>query len=123
MIDDTRFYIDGAWADRPDVPRIAVTNPATEEVIGHIAAGSAADVDLAVAAARRAFETYSQWPVAERLALLERIKALLEERTEEFAQAILDGRPQPAPLEDAVANMACIDAIFRSSRSGRWEKP
>ena len=56
--DDTRFYIDGAWADRADAPRIAVTNPATAEVIGHIAAGSAADVDLAVAGARRAFEGF-----------------------------------------------------------------
>ena len=78
--DDTRFYIDGAWVDRADAPRIAVTNPATEEVIGHIAAGSAADVDLAVAAARRAFEGFSQTSVAERVALLERIRDLLEER-------------------------------------------
>jgi aldehyde dehydrogenase (NAD+) len=88
MIDDTRFYIDGAWVDRPGAPRIAVTNPATEEVIGHIAAGSAADVDLAVAAARRAFGEYSQWPVAERVALLERVRDLLEARTEDLAQAI-----------------------------------
>jgi len=88
MMDDVRFYIDGAWIDRSDAPRIAVTNPATEEVIGHIAAGSAADVDLAVAAARRAFDTYSQWSVADRLALLERIRVLLEERSEQFAQAI-----------------------------------
>ena len=86
--DDTRFYIDGAWVDRADAPRIAVTNPATEEVIGHIVAGSAADVDLAVAAARRAFESFSQTSVAERVALLERIRDLLEERSEEFAQAI-----------------------------------
>jgi aldehyde dehydrogenase (NAD+) len=86
--DDTRFYIDGAWVDRPDAPRIAVTNPATEEVIGHIAAGSAADVDLAVAAARRAFDTFSQTSVAERVALLERVRDLLEERAEDFAQAI-----------------------------------
>ena len=76
--DDTRFYIDGAWADRPDAPRIAVVNPATEEVIGHIAAGSAADVDLAVAAARRAFESWGRTSKDERLALLERVKALLE---------------------------------------------
>jgi len=88
MMDDVRFYIDGTWIDRSDAPRIAVTNPATEEVIGHIAAGSAADVDLAVAAARRAFDTYSQWSVADRLALLERIRVLLEERSEQFAQAI-----------------------------------
>jgi predicted dehydrogenase len=44
-------------------------------------------------------------------------------QAEEFSRAILDGRPQPVPLEDAVSNMACIDAIFRSSDSGRWERP
>jgi aldehyde dehydrogenase (NAD+) len=88
MTDHTRFYIDGAWLDRPEAPRIAVHNPYSEEVIGHIAAGSPADVDLAVAAARRAFERFSQTSVADRLALLTRIKDLLEERTEQFAQAI-----------------------------------
>ena len=86
--EDTRFYIDGAWVDRSDAARIAVTNPATEEVIGHIAAGTAADVELAVAAARRAFETFSQTSVAERVALLERVRDLLERRAEELAQAI-----------------------------------
>lgn len=44
-------------------------------------------------------------------------------QAEEFAAAIIEDRPQPAPLEDAVANMACIDAILRSSKSGRWEQP
>src|SRR5690606_20076618 len=87
-INDTRFYIDGAWVDRPDAPLILVTNPYTEEVFGHIAAGSAADVDLATAAARRAFEGFSQTSVEERLALLTRIKDLLEERAEQFAQSI-----------------------------------
>ena len=43
-------------------------------------------------------------------------------QAEEFATAILDNRPQPAPLEDAVANMACIDAILRSSQTGKWEE-
>jgi aldehyde dehydrogenase (NAD+) len=89
MTDDTRFYIDGAWLDRSDAPRIAVTNPYSEDVFGHISAGSAADVDLAVAAARRAFETFSQTSVEDRLALLTRIRDLLEERTEAFAQAIV----------------------------------
>jgi aldehyde dehydrogenase (NAD+) len=87
--DDTRFYIDGAWVDHPDASRIPVRNPYSEEIIGHIAAGSAADVDLAVAAARRAFGTFSQTTVEERLALLTRIKDLLEERAEQFAQAIV----------------------------------
>ena len=40
-----------------------------------------------------------------------------------FSQAILDRRPAPAPLEDAVLNMECIDAVFRSAESGRWEEP
>jgi len=40
-----------------------------------------------------------------------------------FSQAILQNTPQPIPLEDAVQNMAVIDAIFRSAESGRWETP
>ena len=86
---DTRFYIDGQWVDRPDAPLIDVINPANEEVFGQIAAGSAGDVDLAMAAANRAFESFSQTSQAERLALLERIRDLLEERAEDFAQAIV----------------------------------
>jgi predicted dehydrogenase len=43
-------------------------------------------------------------------------------QAQEFAGAILEKRPQAAPLEDAVANMVCIDAVARSTRSGRWEK-
>jgi aldehyde dehydrogenase (NAD+) len=86
--DDTRFYIDGAWLDRPDAQKIPVTNPSSEEAIGQIAAGAATDVDLAVEAARRAFDAFSQSSVEDRLGLLSRIKDLLEERTEAFAQAI-----------------------------------
>src|SRR5690606_37539757 len=89
MTDDVRFYIDGAWVDRPDAPRISVHNPATEEVIGQIAAGTAADVDLAVAAARRAFEAVSQTPVSDQLALVERIRDMLEQLSQRFAQAIV----------------------------------
>jgi predicted dehydrogenase len=39
-----------------------------------------------------------------------------------FAEAILSGSPQAMPLEDARANMRVIDAVFRSARSGAWEK-
>ncbi|HEY1124544.1 MAG TPA: aldehyde dehydrogenase family protein [Sphingobium sp.] len=89
MLDDMRFYLDGAWVDRTNATAIPVYNPATEEVIGRVAAGSAADVDLAVAAARRAFASFSQTSVDERLALLIRIKDLLEERAEQFARSIV----------------------------------
>jgi len=88
-MDDARFYIDGCWQDRTHAAGIAVVDPFTEEIIGHVAAGSSTDVDLAVAAARRAFEAFSQSSVEERLALLGRILALLEERAELFAQAIV----------------------------------
>ncbi len=40
-----------------------------------------------------------------------------------FSRAIREGREVPVPLEDAIANMAVIEALFRSSESGKWEKP
>src|ERR1700730_12764425 len=40
-----------------------------------------------------------------------------------FSKAILEDREVPVPLEDAIANMAVIDAIFRAAESGKWEKP
>jgi predicted dehydrogenase len=40
-----------------------------------------------------------------------------------FSRAIREGTGQPIPLEDAVGNMAVIDALFRSAESGRWESP
>jgi predicted dehydrogenase len=40
-----------------------------------------------------------------------------------FARAVFDNREVPVPLEDSIANMAIIDAIFRSAQSGQWEKP
>ena len=85
----TSHYIDGRWVAASTPGRIAVVDPTTEAVVGQIAAGDAQDVDRAVAAARRAFETFSVATVADRLALLERIAALLEERAEVFAQALV----------------------------------
>ncbi|MEP7221762.1 MAG: aldehyde dehydrogenase family protein [Novosphingobium sp.] len=86
---NTRFYIGGAWHDRAHAPRIAVVDPWSEAISGHVAAGSAEDVDMAVAAARQAFPAYSATPVAERMALLGRIADLLEQRAELFAQAMV----------------------------------
>jgi aldehyde dehydrogenase (NAD+) len=85
----TQFYIDGAWREASSPARTPVVNPTSEAIVGHIAAGTAEDVDLAVAAARRAFETFSRTSVEERLALLGRILELIEQRVEQFAQAIV----------------------------------
>jgi aldehyde dehydrogenase (NAD+) len=82
------FYIDGKWV-KPDSPRwFELIDPATEEPIDTLALGNAADVDRAVAAARRAFPAYSETTVAERLALLRRIVAIYDRRSEEFAEAM-----------------------------------
>ena len=40
-----------------------------------------------------------------------------------FAAAVLDGAPQPVPLEDSMANMRVLDALFRSAARGGWETP
>jgi predicted dehydrogenase len=40
-----------------------------------------------------------------------------------FSDAVLAGRSTPLPIEDSILNMACIDAVFRSARAGRWETP
>jgi predicted dehydrogenase len=44
-------------------------------------------------------------------------------QADQVSRAIREGRPAPEPLEDAVANMEVIDALFRSAGSGRWERP
>jgi aldehyde dehydrogenase (NAD+) len=86
--DDRQFYIEGRWVD-PVVPKErTVINPATEEPAGVISMGSALDVDLAVAAARRAFEAYSRTSPAQRLALMERILAVYNDHYDEIARAI-----------------------------------
>ena len=83
-----QFYIDGRWVDPVSAGSIDVVNPATERVIGTIAAGSAADVDRAVAAAHRAFPIFSQTSKDERIALLERVLALVNERATQFADTL-----------------------------------
>ncbi|PDT54049.1 aldehyde dehydrogenase family protein [Sinorhizobium sp. NG07B] len=85
----TQFYIGGEWQEYADATSLPVIDPASERVIGHIAAGDANHVDLAVAAARKAFPAFSQSPVSERLELLGRVHALLKERAELFAETLV----------------------------------
>lgn len=83
-----RFYIDGHWvapAGERDFPLIS---PATGEQVGTIALGSAADVDRAVAAARRALPAFASSSVAERRELIGRIIAVCQRRQDDLAQAI-----------------------------------
>ena len=83
-----RIFIDGEWVLPAGQARSAVIDPSTEEAVAEIALGNAQDVDAAVAAARRAFATWSVSSPQSRAALLDRIHGLILERTEAFAQAI-----------------------------------
>jgi aldehyde dehydrogenase (NAD+) len=82
------FYIDGQWVAPTEKTLIDVINPATEEAVATITAGGTADVDRAVAAARRAFVTYAQISREDRLDLLGRIVAIYRKRTNDLAEAI-----------------------------------
>ncbi len=98
MREYTRFYIDGQWVD-PVSPKTAqVINPATEEVSGTISLGSAADVDKAVAAARKAFASWSQSSVRERLELLRAIQAEYANRMQELGEAVTEEMGAPLSL-------------------------
>ena len=93
-----KFYIDGQWVDPAKPNDFDVINPATEASAGVISMGGAADVDRAVAAARRAFDSYSQSSREERRALLEKILKVYKKRYADVANAIRDEMGAPAKL-------------------------
>ena len=83
-----RMFIDGEWVLPQGQARSFVIDPSTEEPIAQIALGTAQDVAAAVAAARRAFATWSVSSVQSRASLLQRVHTLILDRAELFAQAI-----------------------------------
>ncbi|APG89281.1 aldehyde dehydrogenase (plasmid) [Sinorhizobium americanum CCGM7] len=91
-----KFYIGGEWVE-PTVSRSRqVIDPSTEQPIGTIAIGSAADAQKAIAAARNALSSFSQTTKEERLALLRRIVTILKRRNDELGDII--SREMGAPL-------------------------
>jgi aldehyde dehydrogenase (NAD+) len=101
MKDCRQFYINGKWVSPLSDRDFAVINPATEEPIATISLGSAADVDKAVAAARKAFGSYLETTIGDRLALLRRIIDAYEARSEEMAQTISKEMGCPISLSRA----------------------
>jgi len=83
-----RLYIGGAWVDPGSEATIDVVNASTEEVMGRIPEGTAADVDKAVAAARAAFASWSQTPLETRVAFCTAVAVKLQDRQEEIAALI-----------------------------------
>lgn len=101
MKDCRQFYIDGKWIAPTTARDFAVTNPATEAAVATISLGSAADVDKAVSAAKRAFPTFSETSVGSRLSLLERIMEIYESKMGEMATAISLEMGAPVSLSRA----------------------
>ncbi len=92
------FYIDGRWVPPAEPNDHTVINPATEAPAGVISLGSGRDVELAVAAARGAFERFAQTSREQRRALLEKILAIYQRRSPDIAHAIREEMGAPARL-------------------------
>ncbi len=112
--DNRQFYIDGAWVDPAEAKEFKVVNPATEEVAGIISLGGPKDVERAVAAARRAFDSYSRTSPAERLALLERVLGAYNAHYDEIAEGDLHHR-------DGCAHLA-RQGLARHPRGGSHQR-
>ena len=88
MQEHLKFYIDGDWVDPVKPAALDVINPATEEPFAKISMGSEADVEKAVAAAKKAFDSFAQTTVAERVELIGNILAEYQKRYDEIAEVI-----------------------------------
>ena len=93
-----KFYIDGQWVDPIEMKTVNTVNPATEEVSGTIALGTAADVDRAVKAARKAFASWSTTGREERLKVLERILVEYQKRVGDLGAAVTEEMGAPKGL-------------------------
>src|SRR6204780_2152771 len=112
MRDCRKFYIAGKWVSPSEARDWEVINPANEEPIVTISLGGAADVDRAVAAAKRAFESYCQASVEERLALLKRVIEVYTAKSEEMAQTISLEMGCPFSLSRAAQAAAGFGHLF-----------
>ena len=97
-----KLYIGGDWVEPSGAERIEVVNPATEEVIGHVPSGTTEDVDRAVAAARAAFESWSQTSREERAGYLGAIASGMQERAQEIVTTIASELGMPLALSQAI---------------------
>src|SRR5215213_7217132 len=97
-----KIYVDGEWVDSSGSGMLDVTNSTTEEVMARVPEGTAADVDSAVAAARRAFDAWSQTSGQERADYLRRISEGLASRMNEIGGIIASEVGMPLPLATGV---------------------
>ena len=107
--DKTELYIDGAWVPSSSGESLEVIDSTTEQVMGHIPAGTPEDVDRAVQAARRAFPAWSALPVAERADYLQAISDGLKARGQELAELV--AREVGMPVKTGIMAQAALPAM------------
>ena len=111
-----QFYINGEWV-APSTPNdFDVFDPATEEVCAVISLGNETDVDRAVAAAKAAFETFSQTSIEERIELLERICDIYKRRLADVAEAIRLEMGAPIKLASTAQAFAGLGHIAEAAK-------
>ncbi|MBA4740910.1 MAG: aldehyde dehydrogenase family protein [Burkholderiales bacterium] len=98
MHSKTDFFIDGAWVKAHSDQALSVINPTTEEVIETISLGNETDLNLAVAAAKKAQAEWSETSVAERKALLERLLDIYKTKMDDMAEVISSEMGAPIAL-------------------------
>ena len=108
MITLDTFYIDGDWVAPDSTETMPILSPATNRQVGTVAMGNAADVDRAVQAAKRAFETFSMTSKEERLALLRRLAEVTRARMDDLAHAMTTEMGAPRTMSRAVQADAAI---------------
>ncbi|PVZ41212.1 aldehyde dehydrogenase family protein [Pseudomonas sp. CC120222-01a] len=109
----TKLYIDGQWRDAANGKQADVVDPATEEVVHQFASASPEDVDLAVKAARRAFDQdgWSRTTGKQRAQYLRRIAKIIGERQQELAalETLDNGKPLPEAMWDVGDSAGCFE--------------
>jgi aldehyde dehydrogenase (NAD+) len=126
MLERLQFYIDGKWVDPVTPKTLDVINPATEEAFARISLGSKADVDKAVAAAKKAFKSFSQTTKKQRIDLLQSIIATYQKHLDEIAEAIHTEMGAPmwlAKAAQAPAAMGHIGTTLQALAEMEFEAP
>jgi aldehyde dehydrogenase (NAD+) len=116
-----KLYLGGAWVAPASADTIAVENPATEEVLGHVPAGTAEDVDRAVAAARAAFDGWAGTPMPERATVLDRLHTALAARAGDIARTV--GLELGTPLKVAQTVQAGLPLTVLRGYADTASKP
>ncbi|WP_412459888.1 NAD-dependent succinate-semialdehyde dehydrogenase [Pseudomonas sp. SC11] len=118
MYTELKFYIDGEWTLGETERTGAVVNPATGEEIGRLPLASRADLDAALAAAARGFESWSVTSAYDRSAILRRAAALVRERHEHMARCMTLDQGKPLS-ESTLESKSAADHIEWYAEEGR----